>query len=104
MRIFVSRRFGKYRAGFSIDPRELAPRRGRGRPLAMVPQPRPRSYYGLVLDRPDASAELPRQSSPLRDLWTIIREITWLFFWAMGVLTLTAFVLLVVAGLFLARL
>lgn len=81
MRLFVSRRIGRnWRAGVSLDPRELSPPRRRGRPLANVaPMTRPaRSYYGVALDQPDLSAELPRERHPWRALWSIVATLAWL--------------------------
>ena len=37
-----------------------------------------RSYYGVSLDQPDPSAELPHIYHPLRDAFTIVRTLAWL--------------------------
>jgi hypothetical protein len=86
MRTFISRRFGPWRLGASFGPEDWRPRRlGRGRPVLFVAttttmRPR-RSYYGLALDQPDPSAELPAPEHvfhPGRDLLTIVTTLAWL--------------------------
>jgi hypothetical protein len=79
MRLFASRRFGKYRLGVSFDPRELSPRRTTR--LATLPAPGP----------------LPVHHHP-------VVTITLFILWLIGTLTLLGGALLIVAGIFLARL
>jgi hypothetical protein len=83
MRGFVSRRFGPWRAGVSVGTEDFRQRR-RGRPanVAMVnraPIVRPaRSFYGVRLDQPEPSAELPRERHVWRTLWSIVTTLVWL--------------------------
>lgn len=81
MRMFVSRRLGRnWRAGVSLDPRELSGPRRRGRPPARVPvSVRPHHfYYGLDLDADPLIEPQPHVYHPWRDLWTIIKISVWL--------------------------
>jgi hypothetical protein len=81
MRGFVSRRFGRnWRAGVSFPLDSGVKRRGRPPRLANVASRPPRSYYGVSLDQPDQSAELPPRHvyHSLRDVWTIVATLVWL--------------------------
>jgi hypothetical protein len=83
---------GRVRGGVSVGSWELAAarRKGRrrlaeasGRPASDLmirgPNVRPaRSFYGVALDQPDPSAELPREHHPWRDAWTIASTLVWL--------------------------
>jgi hypothetical protein len=103
-RLFISKRFGPWRAGVSLGPEDFRQRRRRGRPPKALASPtsgeRPVSFYGVALDQPDPSAELPRARQSIgRSLWTIVGLLLWLAFRAVLLLAFVA--IAAVAGLVL---
>jgi hypothetical protein len=104
MRGFVSRRFGPWRAGVSFPlsaPRPHNVVRARPKALASVTHTRPsRFYYGVSLDEPDPTAELPHEHQSVgRSLWSIVSSLAYLALVGVEVAAFVAIVL--VAGLVL---
>jgi hypothetical protein len=81
MRTWISRRIARdWRVGASFGPEDFRPRGRRRPPVALASMAivrRPVSYYGVALDQPDPSAELPHERHVWRELWTVCKLLAW---------------------------